>query len=84
MPTAHDFFRINLLWHQSVNPGFKASNIDYSASISFDQRENEDMGSHLTFKIKLKRKFGRDILETIGPAGLLVIVSWVNIQWETR
>ena len=58
---------------------FKGQNLDYHAEMSFGQEFQALAGDIAIFKIHLRRKYLKDIVETIGPTALMVIVSWVRI-----
>ena len=81
--------QVILHWFQAGAPLFRASNLDYTASISFTNA-SDSFTAFLQMRIDLKRKFSRDFIETVCPAGLLVFVSWVrwilsnqrSIQWS--
>ena len=57
---------------------FKGQNLDYHAEMSFGQEFQPLAGDIAIFKIHLRRKYLKDIVETIGPTALMVIVSWVR------
>ena len=69
---------IALKWMNESLPHFKGQNLDYAASISFGHTTVKEAGEVATFTIKLERKYGKDVLEIIGPTSLLVLVSWVR------
>ena len=85
MTTIDDKYNIILKWLQGWPEVavFEAPNIDYKASISFSDKSYVDRDefnqTFVEFEIKLVRKHGRHVLETIVPTGLLVIISWVRL-----
>ena len=59
-------------------PYFKGLNLDYKAEMLLGNLTLSNLGNLATFTIHLERKFLRDVVEIIGPATLLVLVSWVR------
>ena len=85
MAAVDDNYNIVLKWLQGwpERAVFEAPNIDYRASITFSDKSFVNWEgfnkTFVEFEIKLVRKYGRYVLETILPTGLLVIISWVRM-----
>ena len=73
--------KLTLSWFQVGPPNIRASNLDYTALMSFDRKSNDIAGPFLRIKVNLKRNLSRDFIETVCPAGLLVLVSWVRVAY---
>ena len=69
---------LTLKWLNYSVKAFRGENLDYKTSIEFGYAKVAEAGTVATFTINLERKFGKDVLETIGPTSLLVLVSWVR------
>ena len=73
---------VNLKWFIADKPYFKgSSNLDYTASLTTSSIIEKTADGRLDYpimRIHLRRKFVREFLETVGPTGLLVVISWVS------
>ena len=58
---------------------FEAENLDYDAEITYENLKEQN--GTVQFQLKLVRKFGRCLVETILPTTLLVLVSSVRAKW---
>ena len=69
---------IHLIWksfkYKSGGEIFEAENLDYEAVVTYNGQKTVE------FQLKLVRKFGRCLIETILPTTLLVLVCSVSIM----
>ena len=74
---------IHLIWksfkYKSGGEIFEAENLDYEAVVTYKNLTRSNGQKTVEFQLKLVRKFGRCLIETILPTTLLVLVCSVSI-----
>ena len=74
---------IHLIWksykYKRGREVFEAENLDYEAVLTYKNLTKSNGIKTVQFQLKLVRKFGRCLIETILPTTLLVLVCSVSI-----